>query len=322
MRWMMALCLLGMVMLGRAAVQDWQQAYRLDAAYREAERAVATATDELTKLHADPEAAPLALTRAEETLAEARAKVRLAGVEATGKALTAAGDLLIARRQLTVNEAKVARGKLEWQAAQVRFNAGMISAQELAKTKKDGADADAALANAQRELAGAETRVKIYVDPPPAQLPPTPPLDPAGIALGEHPQLLAAQHRRNETARVVALAQGPDTAPLEKATREREAQDAADALQETERVLNDGVATARRRMLAAAENDRMTREHLALAETDWATARKRYAAGAISQLALKTVECTWREAELARTTAEVESWQARLAVARAVGGAL
>ncbi len=322
MRWMMLLLCLGALTLAHAGAKTWEEAYHLDASYREAERAVQTATDDLAKAKADPEAAPLTVTRAEEKLTEAQAGVRNAKVQTTVKVLTAVGDLLTARRRAAASEAHATQAHLSATAAKIRADAGMASAQELARAKEDAAAADGSLAAANRELQGALDRVHLYVDTPPDALPPLPVQEIAGTALGDHVTLITAKDRVSEAKRTLALAQGPDTAALDRTAGERALKSAEDALDDAQRVLKDGVETAKRRYHTAVEGEGTTAEALKLAQADVKTAQKRFDAGAISQLALQQAVAALRDAEAAREQAAVERWLSHLGLIQAVGGAL
>jgi outer membrane protein TolC len=305
-----------------AGAKTWEEAYRLDASYREAERAVQTATDELTKAKADPEAAPLTTTRAQEKLVEAQANVRGAKLQTTLKVLTAVGDLLTARRRAAAADARAELARLSYTATKIRHEAGMASAQELARAQEDAATAKTTLDAAQRELKGATDRVRIYVDTPPDTLPPLKVLEIAGMALGEHPTLVAAQFRVAEAKRALALAQGPDTAALVKSAAERGLKSAEDTLDDTLRVLKDGVEAAKRRYLSAVENEATTEKALTLAQADVKTAQKRFDAGAISRLALQQAVAAQRDAEAAREAAAAERWLSHVSLLQATGGAI
>ena len=305
-----------------AAVQDWQQAYQLDAGYRQAERAVATATDDVQKLRDDPDTPPLDLARAKETLAIEQAKFRMVKLAATTRALTAVGDVLVWRRKFAAAEAAWTVCKLQLHAAEARQAAGMLSAQELAKAQKECADAETEMKNDKRELLGAEIRVKIYVETPPEQLPPVPPLEEKSTGFDGHPDLLSAQAQCNEAERALVFAEGPDTAPLTRKNRARAVRNAQDALVDVGRVLRDGLDTALRRWPAAREQDELTMEHVKLAQLELRTAKRRFDAGAIAQLDWQQALLAALKADTAREEALVEIWQARLAVARACGGAL
>jgi len=322
-KYLLICCLLLLFSAAHALdASHWETAFTLDAGYRDAERALTAANDDLKKVQADPDAAPLTLVRAQEKLAEAQAGVRQAKIAATVKAFTAVGDVLGGRRKQSASTTKLAIAEMQLQSALVRQKAGMISDLELARAKEDQAQAATDLGVAQRELRGAEARMKLYLDEAPEKLEEPPTLDITVLTLGDHPTLLAARHRLNEAERALALAQGPDTAPLDLAARERDRQSAKDAYKETEQTLTEALAAARRRYLAACEAEKHAMEGLKLATTDLQSAQKRHTAGSVSDLAFKQAEMTALTAELTFTQALVELWQARIAVIQATGGAL
>lgn len=323
MRILIICCLLfTLVAVHAATAENWEDAYRLDVNYLDAERAVVTAHDELNKLKADPEAAPLALTRAQEKLDETQARLRQAKVDATTKAFTALGDVLVDRCKATAATAKLNLAALQLDAANVRKQAGMISEQELARTLADNAQATVSLATAKRELLGAEARAKLYISKIPDALPAPPEIEAEKVTLGDHPQLLTARHKLSEAERALALAQGPDTAPLDLEARKRELQSAQDAFHDTERSLTEALAAARRRYLAALESEHLATDSLKLAQTDLATAQKRYQNGAVSRLTQQQSEAAKLDAASSYEQAHTELWLARIALVQAAGGAL
>jgi len=323
MKFLLLLCvLLCLLTTSHAVVKDWQQAYQLDATYRQAERMVATANDEWQKLRADPDVPPLDITRAKEKLAIEQAKYRLVKVAATTRALTAVGDVLVGRRRFAAAEAAWTLSKLQVHAAEARLSAGMLSTQELAKAQKECADAETEMKNSKRELIGAENRVKIYVETPPDLLPPVPLFDELSVSFDGHADLLSAQFQCNEAEHALIFAEGPDTAKLTRKNRERDLRNAQDALVDVQHALRDGLDAALRRWKAAREQADLAAEHEKLAELDLRTAKRRFEAGSIAQLTLQQAKLAALKAETSRDEVLVEVWQSRLAVARACGGGL
>jgi outer membrane protein TolC len=97
---------------------------------------------------------------------------------------------------------------------------------------------------------------------------------------------------------------------------------ADDALHDTERTLNEALAAARRRYLAALENLKLTGETLRLAQKDLQSDQQRLQSGAIARTALEGAHATALEADLAEVQALLELWQARIALLQAAGGEL
>jgi outer membrane protein TolC len=296
-------------------------AYMKDADYATAQRGLLTAQDDLAKAKADPEPVPLTLARAGESVEQTSAALRLAKVSARAKVAIAVGDLVTARRKVAAEAKRQEVSQVQVQAAQVRFAAGAISTQDLAKVKDTAAKQDAALADAKRALDGAESRVRIYGEVPEGQPLPMPEkLDAAKLSIENGSLVIAARLKVSEAERALALAQGPDTAPLDRSSLERALASAKDSLRDVRRVQQDALDNAARRVTAAGENLKLAESGLGLADTALATARKRLAAGAIARQALLEAESAQADAAQARDAAVAEMWNATLAWEQAAGG--
>lgn len=306
--------LFALVLLSLAQAQPLdaflKEAYRKDSSYLEAERALDAARDELAKVQGDPEAAPLALTRAQEGVAVAQAKLAQARKEADARALEAYAGVLLAQTDLALARARKELSGLQLQAAELRFKAGAVSATELARVRDQDNQAANAVRTATRALEQAQARLRPYGEVRVQALPEPGPVDPAKFGIAGHARLLEAQQQVREAERALALASGPDTAPLEKGARERDLARARTALADVQRTLEDALEAARSRYQGAVEAYRLAREAQARGAGELEAARKRFAAGSIAQLALKQSEIAKAEADRGVLAAQVELWQA------------
>lgn len=302
------------------AATPFDDAYRKDAEYLASVRAVDTATDALAKVQADPSVVPVSLTEAKDMLSEVTAKRALVEAKARGRVLSSWMGMRTAGLALSATESKAKLADLQLQSVQIRFQAGAASTQEVERTKDAKTKADAALAGARRNFIGAEIRLKVY-----GAYPKEEPGEPAALALetltgATHPDLLAAQHQLAAAERALALAQGPDTAPLDRAARERELTGAKDTLQDTERLVRETLDAAKRRYQAARDGYGSATNAVKLAQVDLETARKRQTAGAISNIALLEAEIALQENQSAQGEALAELWQAYYGLLEAAGG--
>lgn len=306
--------LFSLLLCGLAQAQPLEaflkEAYRKDSGYLEAERALAAAQDELARVQGDPEAAPLTLSRAQESLALAQAKLAQARKEADARALEAYAGVLLAQTDLELARARKELSGLQLQAAELRYKAGAISASELARVRDQDNQAANALSAATRALEQARARLRPYGEVRVEALPEPGPLDPAKFGTAGHARLLEAQQQLREAERALALASGPDTAPLEKSARERDLDRARTALADVQRSLADALEAARNRYQSALEGYRLARETQARSAGELEAARKRFAAGSIAQLALKQTEIAKAEADRGVLAAQIELWQA------------
>ncbi|RIH88229.1 TolC family protein [Calidithermus roseus] len=285
-------------------------AYLKDSSYLEAGRALEAAQDELRRVQGDPEAAPLSLTRAQEGVALAQAKLVQARKEADARALEAYTGVLLAQTDFNLARARKELSALQLQAAELRFKAGAISATELARVRDQDNQAANALSAAERALEQARSRLRPYGEVGVQALPEPDPLDPGKFSLEGHARLLEAQQQVREAERALVLASGPDTAPLDKSARERDLSRARAALSDLQRTLADALEAARNRYRSAVESYRLARETQARSASELEAARKRFAAGSIAQLALKQSEITKAEADRGVLAAQIELWQA------------
>jgi outer membrane protein TolC len=306
--------LFALVFFGLAQAQPLEaflaEAYRKDSAYLEAERALEAAQDELARVQGDPEAAPLALTRAQEGVTLAQARLAQARKEADARALEAYAGVLLAQTDLNLARARKELSGLQLQAAELRFKAGALSATELARLRDQDNQAANAVSAATRALEQAQAQLRPYGEVRVEALPEPGPLDPSKFSLAGHARLLEAQQQLREAERALALASGPDTAPLDKSARERDLSRARSALSDLQRTLTDALEAARNRYQSAVEAYKLARETQARSTGELEAARKRFAAGSIAQLTLKQSEIAKAEADRGVLAAQIELWQA------------
>lgn len=302
----------------RAALLD---AYRTDADYLAAQRAVATADDALAKAKADPEATPMALARARDGQATAGASLALAETSAKLKIYIALTDVLVARQRLALSTAQAAQAQLQLHAAEIKLQAGAIAPQERNRVRDTAARAGAAVAEDARTLAGAQARLQVYGPLPNEPLADPPALDPAVLTVARHPRVVQAQQQANEAKRALDLARGPDTAPLDLVAAQRAHDNAVDALRDVTRLQHEALDAGIRRYQAAREKLRLARESLALAVAGLDTARQRFDIGAISRLALADAEVAELDSQAQCMSALTELWLASFGLWQAAGGA-
>lgn len=316
--------LFALIFLGLAQAQPLdaflEEAYRKDSSYLEAERALEAERDELAKVQGDPEAAPLTLTRAQEGVALAQAKLTQARKEADARALEAYTGVLLAQTDLELARARKELSGLQLQAAELRFKAGALSATELARLRDQDNQAANAVNAATRALEQAQARLRPYGEVRVQALPEPGPVDPAKFSVAQHARLLEAQQRVREAERALALASGPDTAPLDRSARERDLSRARSALDDLQRTLTDALEAARNRYQSAVEGYKLARETQARSAGELEAARKRFAAGSIAQLTLKQNEIAKAEADRGVLAAQIELWQAIYALRVAGNG--
>lgn len=319
MRILLSIILL-LTLAGTSLAGAYDTAYRQDAAYQTAERALATASEELAKVHADPGATPMQDLEAQERLSEARARLAGSEAQARQRVIIAWIAVLTARRQRDAAQAKAVRAHLQQAAAEARRSAGAISAQELARAVEAAASADTAAVEAGNALIKAELRARPYGAVPEETpgLPPT--LDATRLSCAGHPDLLAARHRVSASERTLALAQGPDSSRLERQARERDVQNARDALDETARRCDEGLDAAARGVTVALDRFRLAEQSLLLATREMETSGKRFEAGAISRIALSDATITRLEASGQVESARSDTWQAYFTLLLAAGG--
>jgi outer membrane protein TolC len=319
MRRLCILTLIGIlaVGLGRAFPEEY---YRKDAAVRDAERAVAAAMDALAKVTKDPDGIPLERTRREEALTLARARHRLARSEAEERAATYLTNVTTARDALVLATAHLAQATAELQAATVRHTAGAVSEQDLARAREAVATAQAREAQARRELASTLERLTAWELPAPAEVPDPPALTPEALTSADHPSHVSADLRVREAERAVALSQGPDSTVLERTAADRELVAAREALRETQRLLTQALADARRRYAGARESVELARQADRLSLKELGTARAREAAGSGSLLARLRAETSAGDARHRLALARADWWRARCALLVAAGG--
>ncbi|WP_337867644.1 TolC family protein [Meiothermus sp.] len=287
-----------------------QDAYKKDAAYLDAERSLAAAQDELRKAQSDPEIAPLLLTRAQESVAVAQAKLVQSRKEALARALEAYSGVLLGQTDLALTQQRKELTALQLQAANLRFQAGAISAAELARVRDQDAQAASAVRTAQRALDQALARLRPYGEVRVQNLPEPGTVDIDKFGIQNHARLLELQQQVREAERALALASGPDTAPLDKTARERDLARARTALGDVERTLGDTLEASKRRLQSAQENYRLARESQVRLGNELLAAQRRFQAGAIAQVMLKQAELAKAEADRSVLAAQIEVWNA------------
>lgn len=287
-----------------------QTAYQKDTAYLEAERSLSAAQDELRKVQGDPEAAQLTLTRAQEGVAVAQAKLVQSRQESDARALEAYGGVLLAQTDFSLAQQRKELSALQLQAAELRYKAGAISAAELARVRDQDAQTTSAVRTAQRGLEQSQSRLRPYGEIKIQALPEPGTLDPEKFSVKSHARLLEAAQQVHEAERALALSAGPDTAPLEKTARERDLARAKATATDLERSLSDALEAAQRRYTSAAESYRLAKESQTRLQSELEAARRRYAGGAIAQTVLKQAELSKLEADRAALAAQLEVWNA------------
>jgi outer membrane protein TolC len=285
-------------------------AYKKDIAYLEAERSLSAAQDELKKVQTDPEAAQLTLARAQESAAVAQAKLAQSRDEANAKALDAYGGVLLAGLDVNLAQRRKELSALQLQAADLRFKAGAISASDLAKVKEQDAQATSAVRTAVRALAQAQARLKPYGEIKVQALPEPGAVDPEKFSIKSNARLQEVAQQTREAERALALSSGPDTAPLDKAARERDLARARATLGDVERNLNDALDGAQRRYQTALDNYKIAQGSQARTASELEAAKKRFATGAIAQVVLKQSELAKEEADRNALAAQLEVWNA------------
>lgn len=296
-------------------------AYVKDADFLGAQRGVKTAEDDLAKAKADPDGPALTARRAEERLQQAQATLALAVVNAKLKVYTALTNLLTARCQTALSEDLQQQAALQLEAAKLKRKAGAISEQELAQSADAAAKTASTLTADRSTLEGAELRLQPYCDPPDKPLTAPTELDLTRAGIDRHPAVLKAQVDANEAQRAWELAQGPDTAPLDRTAQERALATAKDNLRQARTTQAEAADSALRRYRAAREDLTITADGLSHAKSALATAEKRFAAGSISRLALLDARVAALQSSLAAQKAVAEAWLAQLGLFQATGGA-
>ena len=320
MRFLIPLLILlvcGMAALSAVSVED---ALKKDAEYQTAVRSLETAKDDMTKVKADPGATPIALTQAQEKLSELQPRLAVAEISARKRTIDAWETVLTSRLQLELANARLEQARKQLQAAQIKQTAGAISDQELARAKETQAKAETTVKEMENNVAVAELRVKPY-GVITTETPGEPaPLDPAKLTDEMNPDLIAAANRAKAAQRALALAQGPDTALLDRAVKERELHDAQDALRDTGLKIDQQFESAKRAYLLAQEKHKLAAHAVTLALDEWGTAKKRFDAGAISTIALGDAEVTALDARGQQESARADLWQASYALLQVAGG--
>lgn len=281
-----------------------------DANLLEAQRGLSAAQEELRKQQADPDAPPLALTRAQENLALAQARLAAARAGAAATVIANYTAVLEAQAALELAQKRQEQANLRLEAARLRRQAGAISQADLAAAEAAQGRAASEVARARNTLALAQARLPgVEVQP----LPEAPALPP-GLSWEGSAARLQAQNTLREAQRAVALASGPDTPPLELAARERSLESARTALADLERTLRQAFDAAQNRYTAAQQAYGLAQRDLTQAQQALAAARTRLQAGAISRLDFLQSEINLLEAQSAYTSALGELWKARQGV--------
>ncbi len=302
------------LLLGLAFAQSvgnfLQEAYKKDNTYLDVERSLASAQDELRKVQGDPEAAALQLTRAQESVAVAQAKLSQGRQEADARALEAYSGVLLAQTDLSLAQQRKELTTLQLQAADLRFKAGAISAADLARVRDQDAQTTSAVRTAQRGLDQAQSRLRPYGEVKVQALPEPGTVDPNKFSSKNHARLLEITQQVREAERALALSAGPDTAPLDKTARERDLARVQASATDLERNLSDALEAAKRRYSSATESYRLAKESQVRLQSELEAARRRYAAGAIAQTVLKQAELSKLEADRSLVAANAEVWNA------------
>ncbi|HEU4742916.1 MAG TPA: TolC family protein [Meiothermus sp.] len=287
-----------------------------DANLLEAQRGLTAAQDELRKQQADPDAPPLAVTRAQENLALAQARLAAAQAGAENTVVENYTALLEAQAALNLAQKRLEQANLRLEAVRLRRQAGAISQADLTAAEAAQGRATSDLARARNTLALAQARIPDVEGRPLPEAPALPP----GLSWENNLARLQAQHAVREAERAVALASGPDTPPLEVAARERSLESARTTLADLERTLRQAFDAAQNRYAAAQQAYTLAQRDLDQARQALAAARSRLQAGALSRLDFLQSEIGVLEAESALTSALAEVWKARQGVIVAARG--
>jgi len=307
------------VIPGWAALDD---AYQRDADFVAATHAVQTAEDDVSKAKADPDGPALTLLRVNERLQYAHAAEKLASYTAKAKIYQAYTDLLVAQRQVALSQVRQRLAQLQYQAAQVKSQLGAVSIQELTQAKDTATRAAVALAVDRSQLVGAELRWKPYGNLPTSPTPQPAVLDVKACSIDNSPTVIKAQMDLSEAQRAVDLAQGPDTAPLDRAALARTLATSEAALHNIARLQTEALDLAVRRYQTARENLALAQGGADISQNALLTAQKRFAAGAISQLTETEAEVAKLDSMLILEKAVAEAWSAHFGIFQATGGVL
>jgi len=134
------------------------------------------------------------------------------------------------------------------------------------------------------------------------------------LGVQNHARWLELRQQVRQAEHALALASGPDTAPLDKTARERDLARARTALNDLERTLGDALEASKRRLQSAQENYRLARESQVRLGNELLAAQRRFQAGAIAQVVLKQAELAKAEADRAALAALIEVWNATYAL--------
>lgn len=309
---------LGLTCLGASI---FEVAYQRDVGYQDAVRGLTAAADEMRKTTEDLGASLIARLAAKETYDEAAAQLQLTTADAQLRVLQASAALLEARKMLAAGDVKLQQATIQKQAAELRFKVGAISQLELSRATESLSKASAAFDDSKRMVIDAEASARALLGELPEELPAPPALiELADLNFNSHPQLIAAQHKAVAAKRAVDLAQGPDTAVVEREARERELASAEANLPDIERVLQNTFDNSKRGYLLARNQFALSQQAEKLAEDDLRVAEKRYQAGAISRLALVEAQFALAQSQLYYQQALNEIWLTHYRLMQAMGG--
>ena len=299
----------------------FEEAYQRDVGYQDAVRGLTAAADEVRKTTEDMGASLIARLASQEAYDEAAAQLRLTTADAQLRVLQASAVLLEARKLFAAGDIKLQQVTIQKQAAELRFKVGSISQLELSRVAESFSKASAEFDDNQRMVIDAETSARALLGELPEELPSPPALiDLAGLNFNSHPQLIAAQHKVAAAKRAVDLAQGPDTAVVDREARERELVSAEANLPDIERVLQNTLDNSKRGYLLARNQFALSQQAVKLAEDDLRVAEKRYQAGAISRLALVEAQYALAQSQLYYQQALNEIWLSHYRLMQAMGG--
>ncbi len=259
----------------------------------------------------DAWAAPLEREEAAEALARAKIERRRLRLELWQAALSHYLAPLLAEARVRAAEAGLTVAEIRAEAARIRYRRGAILALDLKKAEKEVEEARLRAASARADRESARAFLAAYGAAPPETFPELSP--PRRLAVKSHVRYRLAELTLAAARRAYDLAQGPDTAELERKRRQEELEAARKALAETQRDLEKALAEAERDYREAEAAVALQTLAQKTADEQLSAARARYQKGLISRLELEAARARREEARLALL-------EARLRRAKALAG--
>lgn len=294
-----------------------QQAASITLAQGELQQARA----EVARLKADPLALRPARITAEARLSAAEANLRLSELQIRSQLAAELANLAAAESAVRQARSRAEIAGLQRGAAQVRFDAGVTTATDLAAARAEASNAQAALAQAEATLAAARATVQRRTG---GMLPrqtlgsaPAPQLETLRAALEQHPRLIRARADIQQ-AELDLLVKSTDLSAAVEVQSARAALEAARATETDIRLELNSALTAAWQDYQAAQAAVAPAQRTAATAAEQAKVQgQRFSAGLISKVALLQVQAEALEAQgqLDSRRAAVESALAALSVA-------